>query len=45
MYSLDRWCYLGSIDSWIPLDSGKPLELLANHSLPHLGRESFFELS
>ena len=44
LYSLERWCYLGRIDGWIPLCGGKPLEWLANFSLPHVGCESFYEL-
>lgn len=43
-YTLERWCYLGSVDYWIPLSFGKPLEVLAKYSLPHIGQESFFEL-
>lgn len=38
-----RWCFLGSIDDWFPLESG-PLATVAKEYLPHLGAESFFEL-
>lgn len=43
-FTLERWCYLGSVDYWIPLSFSKPLEVLAKYSLPHIGQESFFEL-
>lgn len=39
-----RWCFLGSIDDWHYLGGDAPLaELLAQY-VPHLGRESFFDL-
>jgi hypothetical protein len=44
LYSVDRWCYLGSIDRWFSLAEGEPLETVAQTYLPHLGQESFFEL-
>ena|SRR5665213_186649 len=43
-FSLERWCYRGRIDDWIPLSAGRPLDELAADFLPHLGQESFFEL-
>lgn len=45
LYSVERWCYLGSIDRWMPLLRSGPLEELADEYLPHLGEESFFELT
>jgi len=42
-FTVDRWCFLGSIDDWFPL-SGGDLETLVARYCPHLGRESFFEL-
>jgi hypothetical protein len=44
LFSADRWCYKGSIDDWFPLSSRKPLEQHARAFLPHLTKESFFEL-
>lgn len=45
LFSAERWCYLGSIDAWRPLLGGAAdLESLAAQLLPHVGRESFFEL-
>jgi hypothetical protein len=40
----ERFCYLGSIDDWIPLGGPAPLESLAKKLLPHLGRDSFYDL-
>lgn len=44
LYSVDRWCFRGSIDDWYPLESGRPLPDLLRKYVQHLGRESFFEL-
>lgn len=44
LYSIERWCFRGSVDRWIHLDNGIPLEDLAKTYLPHLGHESFYEL-
>lgn len=44
LYRTDRWCYRSSVDGWLPLDARRPLEPLARAHLPHLGRESFFDL-
>jgi hypothetical protein len=44
LFSLERWCFLGSIDRWWPLTPGQPLEVLAKKYLPHLNRESSYEL-
>ncbi|MCC6494301.1 MAG: hypothetical protein IT424_14920 [Pirellulales bacterium] len=44
-FSAQRWCYLGGIDDWIPLNgAAHDLESLARQFLPHVGRENFFEL-
>lgn len=44
LYSVQRWCYLGTIDRWVSLRDINHLEHLAQTFLPHLGQESFFEL-
>lgn len=45
LYSAERWCFMGGIDDWIPLTGAAfDLETLASQLLPHVGRESFFEL-
>jgi hypothetical protein len=37
---------LGGIDDWMPVaGAAENLETLAKRFLPHVGRESFFELS
>lgn len=43
-FSVERWCFRGAIDGWYPLSSGKSLEQQARKYLPHLGKESFYEL-
>jgi hypothetical protein len=43
-FSAERWCFLGSIDNWYFLDGDKPLHHLLEAFVPHLGKESFFEL-
>jgi hypothetical protein len=43
-YSVERWCFLGAVDGWYFLSGGAPLDKLARKFLPHLGKESFFEL-
>ena len=43
-FTAKRYCYRGSIDGWIPVAGRGPLEPLARELLPHLGRESFYEL-
>jgi len=40
----ERFCHLGSIDDWIPLDGPASLEPLAKKLLPHLGKDSFYDL-
>ncbi len=42
-FSLDRWCFRGSIDDWFFLDCGE-LRKLVEKYCRHLGKESFFEL-
>ena len=44
-FSVERWCFRGSIDDWIPLDDGGTLHAVAEKYVPHLGQASFFELS
>lgn len=43
-FGAERYCYRGAIDDWIPVARPGPLESLARELVPHLGRESFFEL-
>ena len=44
LFTVERWCFLGSIDHWIYLDGPAPLSDLVGKYVPHLGKESFFEL-
>ncbi len=41
-FHAERWCYLGDIDDWIFVDSGKLTEM-AQRLVPKLGTEAFFE--
>ena len=43
-FGVERWCFLGSIDDWILLDSDGDLEVLVKEYTPHLGQESFYDL-
>jgi len=43
-FDVQRWCFRGSIDGWFFLDGGKPLAALLKKYVPHLGKESFYEL-
>jgi hypothetical protein len=43
-FAAERWCFLGSIDDWIPLSGGGDLARLVEKYGPHIGKESFFEL-
>jgi hypothetical protein len=44
LFAAERWCYRGSIDGWWSLHDRQPLNDLARKYLPHLNKESFFEL-
>ena len=39
-----RWCFRGSIDTWITVSRADSLESLASALLPHLGKGTFYEL-
>jgi hypothetical protein len=43
-FAAERWCFLGSIDDWIPLSGDGDLAKLVERYGPHIGKESFFEL-
>ena len=43
-FEIMRFCYLGSVDDWIVIDTGNNLELLTKKYLIHLGKESYYEL-
>lgn len=44
LYSVDRWCFRGSIDNWFPLAAARSLPEQAERYVAHLGKQSFFEL-
>lgn len=43
-FGVERWCFRGSVDDWIMLDSDRDLKALVKKYAPHLGQESFYEL-
>ena len=44
LFAVQRWVFCGSIDNWsYDLDQGSLETLLAKY-VPHLGKESFFDL-
>jgi hypothetical protein len=40
----ERWCYLGSIDDWIQIDTEASLLQLAQRLVPRLGTDAFFDI-
>jgi hypothetical protein len=44
LFSLERWCFSGSIDDWIYIAGDRHLDELASAYAPHLGQDSFFEM-
>jgi len=44
IFSPQRWCFRGSIDDWIDIQSPAKIEVLAKNLLPTLGTDDFFEL-
>ena len=44
LFTVDRWCFRGSIDDWFWLAPPAPLHDLIEKYVPHLGKESFYEL-
>ena len=43
-FLVQRFCFLGSIDSWIYLESSSSLKNMVKKYCKHLGKESFFDL-
>ena len=44
VFTVERWCFRGFIDGWIPLDNSTDLQKLVQTYSAHLGKESFYEL-
>lgn len=44
LFSVKRWCFRGGIDGWVFLAGSASLAHQAEKYLPHLNRESFYEL-
>lgn len=45
-FAVERYCFRGRIDDWIPLGLSRPGPLadLVREYVPHLGRDSFYDL-
>lgn len=43
-FVVERWCFRGSVDDWIPLNHSINLKELVKKYGHHLGKESFFDL-
>jgi len=43
-FVVQRWCFLGSVDDWISLNSSTDLNELVKKYGRHLGKESFYDL-
>jgi len=43
-FLLQRYCFLGSIDDWVYLESSSSLRDMVKKYCKHLGKESFFDL-
>lgn len=43
-FEAERFCFLGSIDDWVPIGSCARLDQLVWRFVRHLGKESFFEI-
>jgi hypothetical protein len=43
-FEVQRWCFRGSVDDWIGLDSSTDLKALVKKYVRHLGQESFYDL-
>jgi hypothetical protein len=44
LFSVQRYCFRGSVDDWIEIGGAQHLDAIVEQFIPHLGRESFFEL-
>lgn len=44
LFQISRYCYRGSIDDWIPIGLDHDFEALIRKFLPHLGKESYYDL-
>lgn len=44
IFSVHRFCFLGSVDDWIELEDSTDLSYLVKEYVVHLGQDSFFDL-
>ncbi len=43
-FTIERWCFRGSVDDWIPLSQSSNLKELVKNYVCHLGKDSFYDL-
>ncbi|WP_027726294.1 hypothetical protein [Tuberibacillus calidus] len=43
-FSVERFCFLGSIDDWIEIDESEDLRRLVKEYVRHIGQESLYDL-
>lgn len=43
-YIIERFCFLGKVNDWMYIEKGKNLKKLCEKYIPHIGKESFFEI-
>jgi len=44
-FVVERWCFLGSLDDWFPLAGSGDLSAMVAKYVPHLGQDSYYELT
>jgi hypothetical protein len=44
LFSVERWCFRGSVDDWIYILGSGSLEILCEKTFPHLEKDTFFNL-
>lgn len=44
IFTIERFCFLSSIDDWMEIGRSGDLSKLVKEYVPHLGKESFYEL-
>jgi len=44
LFQAERFCFRGSVDSWISLNIPKTIEILAKEYCPHFLQDSFYDL-
>ncbi len=43
-FRAERWCFLGSVDGWLPISEIGTIDAVAAVLVPTLGTEAFYDL-